>query len=290
MHLIDNNYIKTRGNGPTWHVEFDPTRRPVKSFYEETVIAAEMVWSTKTGKIQLCYSGGVDSEFVLNVFLSLGMTIEPIVMRTQYNHPETDYAFKFCNEKNLKPKIIDLDFDKFVESGKLLSIATNMQCAAWQIPSNMWLASQLDDTVITGDSNPHLRLFPDNNWYLEEREIFHSQINHWTNNNIKGTPFFLSYTPEMFLSFLIDPTMRTLTSQGYPGRLGSHSSKVHIYNRQNKFILEPRQKLHGHELVKQSKISSHPDFEILKKFKNKWGGISYFQYNKLTKELETSTM
>jgi hypothetical protein len=281
MHLVDNNYIRTKGNGSTWHVEFDLPRRPLKSFYEETVIAAEMIWANKTGKIQLCYSGGLDSEFVLGVFLKLGMNVETVIMKTQYNFPEVNYAFKFCEANNIKPTIIDLDYDKFVESGEFLRIASDMKCAAWQIPPNMWLAGQLDDTVITGDSNPHLRLYPDNKWYLEEREVFHSQFNYWKNNNIQGTPFFLSYTPEMFWAFVSDTTMYNLCNNKIPGKQGSHSSKVNVYNKNSDFNLEPRKKLHGYELVELSSIFNHNDIKTVNAFDKEWGGIEYFNYHDL---------
>ena len=154
--LLDNNYIKTSGSGSTWNVEITGPSRPVKSYYEETVIAAEKLWSQKTSPLYLCYSGGLDSEYVLNVFLQLGMNIQPVIMRTQYNHPETKYAFKLCDEKNINPIVIDLDYDKFIESGKFIEIATQTKCAAYQYIANMWLTSQIDGTVRTGDSDPHL--------------------------------------------------------------------------------------------------------------------------------------
>ena len=208
MDLLYNNYMRSSGNGPTWCVEIDPPTRPVKSYYEETVIAAEMIWATKEGPLQLCYSGGLDSEYVLAVLTKLGMKVDVIIMRTAYNYPETAYAFRYCEANNIIPTIIDLDYDKFVDSYEYLEIAESMKCAAWQLPSNMWLAKQLDGTVITGNDPPHMKLNQKNNlWYLDEEEIIHSQFNFWKQNKIKGTPFFLSYTPELMLSFLLDPTM-----------------------------------------------------------------------------------
>ena len=158
MLLLDNNYIKTSGSGSTWIVEITGPSRPVSSYYDETVLAAEKSLSQRTSPLYLCYSGGLDSEYVLNVFLQLGMNIQPVIMNTQYNHPETKYAFKLCNEKNIKPIIIDLDYDKFIESGKFIELATKTKCSAYQYIANMWLTSQIDGTVITGDSDPHLFL------------------------------------------------------------------------------------------------------------------------------------
>ena len=287
MQLTCNNYLRGSGNGSTWHVEIDSPRRPVKSYYEETVIAAEMIWAQKQGKLQLCYSGGLDSEYVLSVLLKLGMEVEVVIMNTAYNQHETKYAFKFCEAKNIKPTIIDLDFDKFVKSGKLLEIAESIQCAAYQIPASMWLASQLDGTVITGNDPPHLKKVNDV-WYLDEEEIIHSQFNYWKQNNIQGTPFLLSYTPEQMLSFLVEPTIEKLANNEFPGKLGTNSSKVHVFNNGTGFNLEQRVKQTGYEPIEHSPIFNHPDMQKVISFKDKWLGSSDYQYHTIVAKLKNN--
>jgi hypothetical protein len=288
MQLVDNNYLRSSGHGPTWTVEIDPPRRPVKSYYEETLIAAEMLWERKQSKLQLCYSGGLDSEYVLSILLKFGMTVEVVIMRTQYNYHETQYAFKFCEARNIKPTIIDLDYDKFVESGKLLEIAESMKCAAFQIPCNMWLASQLDGTVITGNDPPHLKLNPkDNLWYLDEEEIIHSQFNYWKMHGLGGTPFLLSYTPEQMLAFLVDPAIEKLANHGFPGRLGTNSTKVEVFNRGTGFNLEQRIKKNGYEHVESSPIFQHPDIQTVGSRKDRWLGTSDHQYHKVIETLSS---
>jgi hypothetical protein len=285
MDYVKNNYISGHGSGNTWNVSISTPERPVRSYYEETVIAAEMVWSQKTSPLYLCYSGGLDSEYVLNVFLQLGMNIQPVIMRTQYNHPETKYAFKLCDEKNIKPIIIDLDYDKFVESGKFIEIANETKCAAYQYIANMWLTDQIDGTVITGDSNPHLFLNHDNKWYVDEWEPTYRQFDFFRKYRIEGTPFFLSYTSEQFFSFIVDPTIQKLANNEIPGKQGSYSSKVHVYNNQDKFILEQRKKLTGYELVESSPIFNHPDMQLVNSWKETMGGYSNFEYYSLVNRL-----
>ena len=116
MDLLHNNYMRSEGHGPTFCVEIDPPSRPVKSYFEETVTACEMIWSQKEGPLQLCLSGGLDSEYVFSVLLKLGMKVEPVIMRTKYNSPEIKFAYKFCYEHNIEPTVIDLDFDQFIAS------------------------------------------------------------------------------------------------------------------------------------------------------------------------------
>lgn len=285
MKLLHSNYLKSSGNGSTWNVEISSPVRPINSYYDETVAVAEMVWAEKQGNLFLCYSGGLDSEYVLAVFKSLGMPITPVIMRTQYNHHETQYAFKYCDENSITPVVIDLDYDKFVESGEFLKIATEYKIAAYQLPSNLWLTTQIDGTVITGDSDPHLFLHNDNKWYVDEIEPVYAQFEFFKRNNIHGTPFFLSYTSEQYFAFLTDPTMVALARNHIPGKTGSYSSKVHVYNNQNRFKLEQRVKKHGYELVEQSPIFNHPDIQLVNSWKDKWWGSSNHEYFKLIERL-----
>ena len=288
MNLLHNNYMRSSGNGPTWCVEIDPPTRPVKSYWEETLIACEMIWEQRTAPLQLCYSGGLDSEYVLCAFRHLGMEVEVIIMSTKYNWHETKYAYKFCEANNITPTIIHLDYDKFVESGDLVNIAESIKCASWQIPANMWLMKQLTGTVIIGNDPPHMKLNQkDNLWYLDEEEIIHSQFNFWKQNGILGTPFLLSYTPELMLSFLLDPTMEKLANHGFPGKLGTNSTKVHVFNRNSGLQLEQRVKQHGYEKVEKSPIFQHPDIQTVISWKDKWKGTSDHQYHDVVTKLSS---
>lgn len=286
MELVHNNYMRGTGHGADWHVDIDPPTRKVKSYFEESCIAAEMIYSQKVGKLYLCYSGGLDSEYVLAIFRKLGMEIHPVIMRNQYNAHETRYAFKYCDDRNIDYTVIDLDFDDFVESGKLLEIANSVKCAAFELPASMWLASQLDGTIITGGADPHMKLNQsDNLWYLDEEEIIHTHFTYWEQNKLNGTPYFLSYTSEQFLSFLLDPTMVKLANHSFPGKLGTHSSKVLVYNNKTDFNLEQRVKQTGYEIVKQSPIFNHPDIQTVRGYSDKWLGTSDHQYHELIKRL-----
>ena len=285
MDLVYKNYLKASGNGSTWTVEIEPPSRAVKSYFEETIIAAEIIWEQRQGPVYLCYSGGLDSEYALSVFRHLRMPVVPVIMQTQYNTYDMHYAFKYCKAHNIEPLVINLDYDKFIKSGKLLEIALAMECATWQVPANMWLCSQLDGTVITGDSPPYLKK-KDNNWYLVEEEYSHSQLNYFKKYNIHGTPFFLNHTAEQMLSFLLDPTIQLLGTDQIEGKLGSHSSKILVYNNnESLFHLEPRTKKHGYEKVEDTKIFNHPDIQTIINKKDTWLGDSYHDYSKVVSNL-----
>lgn len=292
MDFLHNNYMQGYGEGSTWNVEINPPSRPVKSYYEECCIAAEMWWDKKIGDMHIMLSGGLDSEFVFATFLSLKMKITPVIMNLwskdgkNYNEHDTQYAYKFCQSRNIKPLVFNLNFDEFVESGQLLEIAEPIKTCSVSLPPSMWLASQLDGTVLTGNDPPHLRLDKNTNlWYLDEEELIHTQFRYWKNKGVYGTPFFLSYTPEQMLSFLLDPTMQKLANHGFPGKLGSNSTKVHVFSNNEHFSLEPRKKKTGYEVIFESDIMKHPDCQKINSWMPEHWGVSDHQYHDVVEKL-----
>lgn len=288
MNLFYKNYMVGTGNGADWSVEIHPPERPVKSYWEEIKTVCGMVYEQRTAPLQLCLSGGLDSEFVLATLLSLGIPVEVVIMKTQYNHHETQFAFRYCESKNITPTIVDLDYDWFVESGKLIEIAESACCSSWQWTANMWLTEQLSGTVITGDDPPHMTLNTENNvWYVDEDEVHHSLLTFWKQKNISGTPFMLKHNAESMLSFLLDPYIQKLANHQYLGKLGSNSTKVLVFNRTSNFNLEERIKQHGYEMVEMSDIFNHPDIQTVISWKQKWNGISRHPYHDLVNKLST---
>jgi hypothetical protein len=244
-----------------------------------------MIWAQKQGPLYLCYSGGLDSEFALSVFRHLGMEVIPVIMSTQYNQTERQYAFDYCEFHNIDPVVINLDFDEFVKSGQMLEIATSVNCGAWQLPATFWLTSQLDGTVITGECPPHLKKVNDI-WYHDEDQVYHSAVTYFKKYNVYGTPFFMNYTPEMVYSFLVDPAIQELADNRIFGKLGSHSTKFRVYNNNNgAFELENRKKLHGYETVETSPIFGHPDILHIIGKKDEWWGLSDSEYQSMIKTL-----
>ncbi len=285
MEYIKDNYLRGYGSGPTWRVEIDPATRPAGTYYEEACKAAEIVWSQKQGELYVLYSGGMDSEYVINVFLSLGMKVTPIVMRMQqYNAHDTYYAFKFLRDNNLTHYIFDFNFDEYVKSGRMRAEVEANDWSSFGMGPPLWLAKQVNGTVITGNDPPLLRAQPQGQM-LEELQIIHTQLNVWKKETIYGTPFFLSYTPELMLSFLKEPTIRAYANNKYPQFRNTDSVKHMVFNNQSKFTIEPRQKFTGYEKLEGTKIMQHPDVRPCL-WRKDFMGASYFKYNEIVKWME----
>lgn len=290
MKLTKDNYAVPSGTGPTWRLDFKPATRRIRSYWEEINDMADYMYANKTGKIYLLYSGGMDSEFCFNLFLEKGFDFTPVIIRLNPNHNNHDlkYAMDFCESKGVKPLIYDVDFDHFVKSGKIIEVAESMDCSGHQIPTTMHVARQLDGFVVMGDCPPYISPDPKTKvWSFMELEQVWSILKYFKKYNLEGCPFFLTWSPELLLSYLIDPTYMALGNNLIYGKLGSNTSKVHVYNRNNNFNMVNRTKYTGYEHVETNELFNHPNLKIFRdQFASKWGGIHKEDYFDLIEKLK----
>ena len=115
MQISKNNYIRATSSGSTFDIIIDSLPAKFDNYFIESCKAAEEIYNLKQGKLHLLYSGGVDSEYALKVFLHLKMDVVPVIinLNPSYNDFDIAYAIKFCNKNKIDPLIINLDFDNF---------------------------------------------------------------------------------------------------------------------------------------------------------------------------------
>ncbi len=299
MELTKNNYLYGTGHGDTWHVNIDPPTRKVKTYFEETLDAVEYVYANKTGKFQVLYSGGLDSQYVCEVLLHLKMDFDPVIIElldkdnSVLNAHDIKYAYEFCESRNLKPVVYKLDFHNFIESGKNVEIAESVTCCSFALPTTMHVASQLDGFTLLGNDPPYLRYEKDKGvWMLEELEYIHGLLRYYKKFNVNGCPFLLSYTPEMMLSFLLDPSIVKLGTGQFPGKMGSNSTKSYVFNNGSNFnmpsydfVTMARIKHTGYEKIYRSDYMKHPNMQIFEEYRKKWNGEYLEPYTEAVKRL-----
>jgi len=276
MIYTQNNYLRSSGSGETFKVEIDPPTGHNLDYHKSTLEVAKEIYDRKQGNLYLMYSGGVDSEYALNIFLSLGIEITPVIVKLtpNYNEHDVKYAFDFCESKNLKPIVVDLDFNNFVKSGRIVDIAEKFKIGAYQLPSTFSCLDQLDGTIVMGSHGPpHMTLDQKTNvWMVDEIEPLHTVLQYFEKNKINGCPYFLVHTPEQYLSFLQHPIMQDLANHKFPGKLGNNSTKGLVFNDVSGFDLVARQKYTGYEHIQRSEIFDHPNLKIFEKFRKQWWG------------------
>ena len=309
MQFIKDNYLRVSGSGDSFRFEVDPPKDRNIKFHDACISVAHEVYSKKQGKIHLMYSGGVDSEYILEVFLSLGMDITPVIVRLKPNYNEHDikYAIDFCESRKLKPIIYDIDFDEFVKSGKIIEVAEASRCGAHPLPSTFHAVSQLDGTIVMGSHGPtHITKFEIPNdvggivnnrnivlideegtggsilkpinipvgdkWVVDEYEQLHSVLRHFENNKIYGCPFFLAHTAEQYYSFLMNPINRDLAENKYLGWQNNNFMKWKIFNDSSGFNMLERPKFTGYENIDKSDIFKHENVQWFETVGSKWHG------------------
>jgi len=262
---LKNDHIKYSGVGYTFKLDlYLPT--VFESHYLESLKAAKEIWDLKVGDIHILLSGGADSDYAVRVFHHLGMKVIPVIIRLQpnYNDHETKYAFDLCNEKGLVPIVFDIDFDKFVSSGKIVEMAYRYNSPYHYYSVIHSILPQLTGTVIMAANEPHIRLdVKDNTWNFHEYNADVSLLKCYKEHGIPGTPYFFKYTAEQAAAYLSSTRMRELADNKHPGKLSSNSSKIIIYNEDSGFNLPYRSKFTGYEIIETGEIFKH---DVMKEF------------------------
>ena len=283
IEIFKNGYYRQAGTGIDFKTIVDPLPLQSENYFLESIKAAEEIEANRSGKLHLLYSGGLDSEFMLSVFLHLGIDVIPtfIKLSPNYNNHDLEYALKFCQSKSINLKVVDIDLKWFIESGTMLDIARSTKASAYQYTTHAYVTGMLDGTVISAGNEPYVKVGPETlTWYVEEYEYDFSMINYYQDNGIYGTPAFMSYTPGQMISYLRSRRIQQLVLNLLPGKLGSISSKHIIYNENNDFFLRARPKYHGGEYLEKSELFNHPTFKDIQKIKETYCGIYQTEYHK----------
>lgn len=292
MQFVKNNYYGPHDHGPQFTVHINPLPVSHRGFFRECLAAAEEIDALKVGKLHLLYSGGLDSENVLSVFLHAGIPIVPVIinMIQGYNTHDTDYAFKFCKVRGIKPLVINVDFDHFVTSGKILEVARVCRTEIYHRALTAHIAEQLDGTVLCGDGEMYIRLNKTTSqWEVHMDEHEFAVYRYFAAKGIHGTTHFNTYRPEMMSAMITDPIMVNLANNRYPNKLGSNSSKHMIYNRESNFNLVARPKFHGYERVMESAIFKHPHFQQIREQGKMWNGSYDIEYSTFLRKFNLCT-
>lgn len=280
-----NNYYRTVGSGNTFTVEIDPITRTVGSFCEEVILNCQEIYENREGPMYCMYSGGIDSELLMEIFLDQGMAVIPVIvkMNSDFNTHDISWALQFCERKNIKPVICDIDIEHFINSGEVLELAKLCKTSGYQYLSTIKAALSLDGTIITGHDEPYIGLSqPDNTWYYYEKEKWGAWENLFKSGILNGMcP--LTWSAETLAAFMLDPTIKKLGNNGIPGKLGTYSSRKHVYGQM--FPMLDRTKYTGWEKIDDSILFQNEFLQEVIKLETVYSGEFKIEYNQLVKLL-----
>lgn len=214
-------------------LQFRGPSRSVKDTFTEARLAARQIYqkSLELGlPIQICISGGIDSEATAEAFLAEGIPFQTITMR--FNDGWNDFdiapAIEFCKLHNLDQKFYDLDIIRFLETDLYLEYAHKYNCNSYQLCAHLWLLDQLEGIPVLGGQQ-FLPIFKLINGKIEASAAGqidllkviglsgHRHMSYYRyakKNNRFLVSEFMQYTPELVMAFLRLPMYQEFISRG----------------------------------------------------------------------------
>jgi hypothetical protein len=273
MNLTHQNYLTTSGQGrDNWKVHLTQCTQSPSSYYEECIRAAKILGES-ADPLYLMFSGGIDGEFMINIFKDAKVDFKvAIISYGVYNEHDAKYAFEYCNANGITPEIIDLDLEEFITSGRMIEVAEEAKCCAYQMTSVMEGIKKIDGNVIMANGEPQVNKMPNGTWHWEETERI-----------ITGTPDFMRYTSEQTLSFLEEPLVKQLVNNELEQEY-SVAIKQQLYSQH--FTIEPRYKFTGWERLENSAFfEDNKVFESFAHLRDMYNGQYVLDYNDVCQQL-----
>jgi len=115
----------------------------------------------QTTKVEVLYSGGLDSELVLLACIRknipvIAMTLVIVIDGMILNTHDLYYAEKFCRQNNIEQKLFYLNANEFYDSGKYLDYLIPYRIIEPHVATHFWLIEQCDYFPILGGDWPWL--------------------------------------------------------------------------------------------------------------------------------------
>lgn len=243
-----------------WFVSYGACSSKPLDFKKECLRTAELIKQQAKAPVHVMFSGGVDSEVALRSFVEAGIPVTAAILRfkNDLNIHDISWAVLTCEALKVPYRFYELDVLDFWKN-RIFDYAEKTYCVTPQLLPTMWLADQIDGYPVMGSGEclfvkevpvgyqPGISPYEKSDWFLWEKEKIASWYRHFMIYQRDACPGFFQYTPEIMLSYLLDPLVQELISDRIIGKLTTESSKLKIY--QQHFDLITRPKYTGFEKI-----------------------------------------
>lgn len=246
---FDYNFRKDKNQ--EYSLQFSKCHRKIYDYKKECIETAKLIKEQASNEdIWISYSGGIDSECVINAFLEAGIKfkVATIKFKNELNSYDLHFSRKFCNARNIKLHEVEIDLEYFLEN-ELEEYAFSLNCNSPIFPAHLKLWDSIDGFIVAGHGDPIFRRIEStNNWYFQVKENEDTVYRYFKWRNRDGAPGFYAYTPEILLSFMYTPEFTRLMTFGHQGKVsGITGTKELILQRY--FNTEKREGSTGFEKV-----------------------------------------
>jgi hypothetical protein len=257
-----------------WQVAYGRSPHVPADWRAACVDTARLIRAATELDLWVLFSGGLDSEVVLQSFLFAGIPVRAAITRFagDLNRHDIAYAIRFCETHQIAYRLLDLDIERFFSSGAALDHALRACCVQPQLLHTMWAMDQVDGYPILGSGECYLerraaepedawRTRAGGVWEMLEKERIAGWYRHLIAAGRAGCAGFFQYDPANMLAFLRDPLVAALCEDRLPGMTDTTRIKGIVYRRH--FLLEPRPKFHGFENVMHLDDALRPELARL---------------------------
>lgn len=253
-HNPEKNALRRNG-GENFHVWHDPLTRDISSLYRESMQAAQEFRASTDKEIVVLYSGGMDSEWVLESFVAAGIPVTPLVVvyKNGLNDHDVQWANRYLNRRNMPAIYHELDLAEWFKSDEIREIARTAQTPelAYTAQFKAILTHMHESRVfVTGYDEPLIIAKDEDNgrnWYLTYAERHFSVTKFFDQYNVPGCPHFSRWSQHLWASYVTNPINQTLVAGLHnPQIWQSEAIKTQLFRLQFPFM-EARAKYTGFE-------------------------------------------
>ncbi len=247
----------------SWEVAYGRATYQAPDWRAACVDTARLLRAATELDLWVMFSGGLDSEVVLQSFLFAGIPVRAAITRFAHdlNRHDIAWAIRFCEAHQVPYRLLDIDIERFFDSGAALDHGLRATCVQPQLLHTMWAMDQVDGYPILGSGECYLvrRVVEDGDepppgaspggvvWEMLEKERIAGWYRHLMRSGREGCAGFFQFDPGNMLAFLRDPMIVALCDDRIAHARDSTVVKAPMYRRH--FLLERRPKFHGFENV-----------------------------------------
>lgn len=221
--IFNNGSVRIGYNGVPWSFSDDPndvfmhicepTTREVGSFRQEAVIAArEISWTFPDTPLYAMFSGGVDSEAMMEAFRLAKVPVTAVLIEFTdgSNAHDLEYAYHYLKRELFSDRVMVLPFDiqEWLKSDACLEMGRATQTTEL-IYTPLFEVSQRylrDGIMMTAHEEPSLWRQDEGGtrWVFNRHERHYSLHKYFIQAGLSGIPSFFQWSTELMASFMFN--------------------------------------------------------------------------------------
>lgn len=193
-----------------YFIRYGALKREPLNWRDECIYTARLIYDTVNEPINVFFGGGMDSAVMAESFRLANVPFNIFTIRfgDNWNYHDIQFAIKWCEAYGVKQNFLNLNLEKFWESGEFLDYGLVSNAYTPQFLPLMWAIKQTDGFPVIGNGEADIErnktgtgeIMP----YDKEGELMRAWDRYLISQNRNGAPSFFKYTPEMKVCQYLD--------------------------------------------------------------------------------------